>query len=291
MSLLAVEPPAAADTQAASQATVTTSADNSASTQQTAWTWADESGKFSPDWQSKLGDEFKDNATLKTLPDLKTLAKAYLDTKAMVGKKLAPPSETSTPEEIAKWRELLGVPKSPDEYGSLMPEGFQAELWNGELEKEFAALAHKHNLPPAAVKEIAVLQAKGTVSTYEREVALAKQRLTEGQAELKKAWGDGFERQAAAAKALAAAVGIDETDEIFSTRPDLLQKLAAAAPSLLGQDKIISGERATITGGIEARLAQIRASDDYQGKNGFEKQTAAQKQLHNLMQASTAKAS
>ncbi len=278
MSLLATDAPPADAAPPVDAAPVT-------QTPPAAFSWADESGKFSPGWTEKLGDEFKDNGTLKTLPDLRTLAKAYLDTKAMVGKKLSPPSDTSTPEEVAKWRELMGAPATPDEYGPLMPEGFQPDMWNGDLEKEFAAVAHKYHLPASAVKEIAALQAKGTLSAYERETARAMEQLETGRAELKKAWGQEFERRATEAKALAAALGIDESDAIFTTRPDLLQKLAAAAPTLLGPDRIVTGETPSISGGIDQRIESIRNGDDYQGKNGFDKQQAAQKQLHQLMQA------
>lgn len=268
----AAPPPAAAATPAAAAAPST-------------YTWADETGKFSSDWLEKLGPDFKGNPTLSTVNNLPGLAKAYLDTKALVGKRPAPPSETSTPEQVAEWRKLVGAPETPDAYGSLMPEGFQKELWNGDIEKAFTEVAHKHHLSPAAVKEIAALQAQGTLATYEREVARAREALDAGRAELKKEWGPNFDRRAAEAKALATAIGIPEDDDIFISRPDILKRLAAAAPALLGPDKLITGAPVGIAGGIQERIETIQRGDDYQGKNGFDKQKAAQAMLHQLMAA------
>ncbi len=248
------------------------------------WTWANESGEFSEGWHEKLGDEFKGNTSLTTLKGLPQLAKAYLDTKAMVGTKLAPPGEGSTPEQVAAWRKVVGAPDAPDGYGKLMPEGFPAELWHGDLEQEFTALAHRHHLSPAAVKEIAALQAKGTLSTYESETARLQESIKAGRADLAKEWGDQFERRATEAKALAARLGIEESDDIFLTRPDLVKKLAAAAPTLLGPDQIVQGTAPTISGGIQQQIDTLLKHPDYTGPD-IAKAKLIQSQIHKLMDA------
>jgi len=285
MRLLSSDPPPSDAGDPSGGSPATAPAGQSPPAAATPFTWADESGKFSPGWLEKLGPDFKDNPTLSTLPSIDKLAKAYLDTKTLVGKKPAPPTETSTPEQIAEWRKLVGAPETPDAYGQLMPEGFQKELWNGDIEKAFTAVAHKHHLSPAAVREIAALQAQGTLATYEREVARAKEALDAGRADLKKEWGQDFDRRAAEAKMLATALGITEDDDIFTSRPDILKKLAAAAPTLLGQDRMITGLPVGVSGGLKERIDAIQQGPDYQGKNGFEKQRAAQAMLHQLMAA------
>jgi hypothetical protein len=248
-----------------------------------AWTWADDAGKFSDGWLEKAG--FKDDPTLSTIRDLPGLARAYKETKSLVGRKLTPPDEKSTPEQVAEWRKLMGAPEKPEDYGTLKPDKFPDEMWSPDIEKAAIDLAHKHHLPPAVLKEFAALQAEGTRVAYEREVQAAKDRLAAGQAELSKEWGEQFERRATEARALAAALGIPETDDIFLTRPDLVKKLAAAAPTLLGADRVVTGTPQGVSGGLQERVDQIRASADYQGTNGFDRQKAAQAQLHQLLAA------
>jgi hypothetical protein len=248
-----------------------------------AWTWADETGKFSDGWLEKAG--FKDDPTLSTIRDLPGLARAYKETKSMVGRKLTPPDERSTPEQVAEWRRVVGAPDNPEDYGTLKPDKFPDEMWSPDIEKAAIELAHKHHLPPAVLKEFATLQAEGTRAAYEREIKAAQDRLAAGQAELQKEWGGQVERRASEARALAAALGILETDDIFLTRPDLVKKLAAAAPTLLGADRVVSGTPQGVSGGLQERVDQIRASADYQGTNGFDRQKAAQAQLHQLLAA------
>ena len=97
------------------------------------WTWADDTGKLNDGWVDKLGDDFKGNPTLATIRDLPTLAKAYLDTKKLVGAKVGPPGDGATPEQVAAWRRTLGIPDKPEDYGQLMPDGFANNLTPREL--------------------------------------------------------------------------------------------------------------------------------------------------------------
>lgn len=268
---------------AAGSTTASTGAAAPASPNSPAWTWADDSGKFSDGWLEKAG--FANDPTLSTIKDLPGLARAYKETKSLVGRKLAPPDEKSTPEQIAEWRRIVGAPENPEDYGSLKPDKFPDEMWSPDIEKAAIGLAHKHHLPPTVLKEFAMLQAEGTKAAYDREVKAAQDRLAAGHAELQKEWGEQFERRSSEARALAAALGIPETDDIFTTRPDLVKKLAAAAPTLLGADRVVSGTPQGVSGGLQERVDQIRSSPDYQGLHGFERQKAAQQQLHQLLAA------
>lgn len=258
-------PPAAIETQAVAPVVPSS-----------AWTYADESGNLNDGWMEKAG--FKDDPTLSTIKTVPTLAKAYKDTKAAYGQKVAPPTETSTPEQIAAWRKITGAPETADAYGSLMPEGFQKELWDGEMEKSFTELAHKHHLPPAAVKEIAALQANGTKAIYEREMAAVQQQLDAGRAELQKAWGPDYPRQEANVKALASFLGIPAEHDMFRD-PFVMKTFAEKASAILGGDKIVHGSPMGVSGSMAERVTAIQRGDDYQGKNGPEAQARAADQL------------
>ncbi len=249
------------------------------------YSWTDEGGKFSPDWLDKLGPEYKSESSLQTVQTLQNLAKGYVEQRKMIGKRQSPPSENSTPEEIAAWRKVMGAPENEDGYGSIKPEGVPDELWNAGLEKEARALALKYHLPPAVLKDFAALQAKGTQSAYEAELEKAKAALQEGQMSLRAEWGENFERNRARALSVAASLGIPENDSIFTERPDLLSLFAKAAPTFLGGDKLVQGEPAGITGGIGAQIESIRTSPEYLGQRGGQAQSQAQARLHQLLAA------
>ena len=73
----------------------------------------------------------------------------------LIGKKLGVPTDKSSPEEVAAFRTALGVPESVEEYKfapSAMPEGM---TWSDEMSKPFAAIAHKHGIPPGAMTALA----------------------------------------------------------------------------------------------------------------------------------------
>lgn len=250
-----------------------------------AWTWADDTGKFSAGWQDRLGAELKGDTSLRTIDSLPTLAKAYVDTKKMIGKKVTAPTDSSTPEEVAAWRALTGAPEKPEDYGDLRPKDVPAEAWDTEIETAARALAHKYHLPPGALKDFVALNVQGTKAAYARETAAAQQQLEAGQMSVRKEWGEHFERNRNRALAVAAALGIPETDDIFVSRPDLMIKLATAAPSVLGGDKIVNGSALGITGGIADQIRTIQDSPEYNGKRGATAQQQAQARLHQLYAA------
>ena len=226
----------------------------------------------------------KDNPSLKVFNSPEMLAKAYVDTKAMVGKKVTAPTDASTPEEIAAWRKLVGAPNDPTEYGDLKPKDIPDELWDAGLSDKAKAIALKYHLPAAALKEFAALNIEGTKAAYDRETAKAAAAMEEGKMQLRKEWGEHFERNRARALTVAAALGIPEGDDLLM-RSDILMKFAAAAPSLLGGDAIVSGAPVGISGGIQAQIEAVRSSPEYQGHRGEQPQRQAQARLHALMTA------
>lgn len=75
----------------------------------------------------ELPPDLVEDPSLKEIPDVPALARAYRDTKSMVGKSLRVPGENATPEERAEFRKavsardpsLTEVPADPDKYVEL----------------------------------------------------------------------------------------------------------------------------------------------------------------------------
>ena len=221
---------------------------------------------------------------------LEALGKAYRDTKSMVGRKMEAPGPDATPEQVAAFRKVTGAPETPEGYGSLRPEEFPAELWDAESEKQFAALAHKHHLSPAAVKEIAALHGTMMQGGLEASSAAQEQLLAAEGDKLRQAWGSQFDANLAVAQRFAATIGLKPDNPIF-TSSEVVQALARGA-SLLSEDKLVPGSSTAMPAGNQARAQAImdpKSTDmlarQYRGEFGQEQQMAAQQTLNLLLQS------
>lgn len=120
------------------------------------FTWAKEDGAFADGWIDRLPPDLRGEASLRVMPSIPDLAKSYVATKKRIGAKLEMPGENATPEQVSNWRRTVGAPDRPEGYlgetPSLRPEAVPEHLWDTESERKFLSLAHKHHLPPAAVK-------------------------------------------------------------------------------------------------------------------------------------------
>jgi len=123
------------------------------------------------DWKDSLPDELKTDASLADVPDVATLAKRFVDTKAMVGGSFRVPSEeagkedwatfhaslmqkvpslmfkpdTSDTDAMGRVYDQLGRPEKPETYTLPEIDSQGLELDMG-LAEEFKGIAHKHGL-------------------------------------------------------------------------------------------------------------------------------------------------
>jgi hypothetical protein len=84
----------------------------------------------------------------------------------------------------------------------------------------------------------------------------------------------------------ALAVGIDIKTSKLASDPEFIRASLAVDKFLREDSGLISGDNVAAT--YQEQADRIRKSDDYQGKNGIEKQTAALSQLQRLHGAATA---
>jgi hypothetical protein len=254
-------------------------------------------GNFVDGWADKLPDGF---LPVEDLPAFKIHASKYkspLDAiksdfhkEKMLGRKaqsVVVPGEKSTPEEIAAFRTALGVPETPDGYKlkpELLPEGM---TWNDESVKPFAAIAHKHNIPPAAMAEIvgqyvALEQAKADVMGD-----AFKAELDKGMQTLKDTWKNDTEKNVAFASRVAKSIGLDPTSPGLRD-PNVVIALQRVG-AMLSEDKLVSGDiSATLQpGAVRANEIMTNPADpmfnDYAGKNGKDRQAAAAKLVADLL--------
>lgn len=197
-------------------------------------------GVLADGWTDRLPDDavpYKETlAKYRSVPDL---AKALANANMLIGKKLGVPNERSTPDEVSAYRKALGVPESLEEYDftpDQVPDGF---AWDKNAMQPFAETAHKHNIPPAAMKELAGLFAQYESSKLDVVQGMFDQQRQEAVATLQKEWGSDFQKNLGVAKAAAKLAGVNANSHGFSD-PEVVRGFVRMA-QMMSEDKIGRG--------------------------------------------------
>lgn len=257
------------------------------------WSWAREDGALNEGWLERLPGDLKGHASLKAIGSLPDLAKSYVETKAMVGKRLEAPGANATPAQVAAWRKAVGAPEQIEGYfgaaGTLRPEIVPETMWDAENEKKFAALAHKHHLSTAAVQEILGFYGQNVAQTVQATQAQEAALLQSETASLRQAWGADFDQQMHLAARAAQTVGLDPKSHPIFTNADVVQAFARMG-RLMSEDRLVRGETPGVGGSISDRIRDITdpastsvLAREYRGDFGAEPQAAAQAHLHQLL--------
>ena len=250
-SLLAAADNTSASTEA--QAQPTAAETTQPSTPSTGWVNPD--GTFGDKWLDALPDDAKDYkdtlAKYKSVPDM---AKALANANQLIGKKLGVPNEKSSPAEVAAFRRAMGVPDSLEEYKftpEALPEGM---TWNDDMAKPYAEIAHKHGIPPSAMKELVAQHAKTEMFKMEAIQATFEKQRTEAVQTLQKEWGNDFGKNIGLAKQAAKIAGVDANSHGFSD-PEVVRGFVRMA-QMMSEDKV-----GRSMGGTEFMTGSARAKD------------------------------
>lgn len=140
--------------------------------------WVKEDGSFDHSVFDKAPDDFKgmkkEVERYKTVPEY---LKAQREREALLGKKgiVDPLPENATQaqkdERSALLRRANGVPDKPEGYALAKPEGVADNMWDQKYADSIAAVAHKHGVSPAALKELAAAElgyAKGQMEANQK---------------------------------------------------------------------------------------------------------------------------
>jgi hypothetical protein len=159
----------------------------------------------------------------------------------------------------------LGRPESPDGYKLEVPEGGDADLANW-----FKQTAHKAGLND---RQAAALFNEWNTLSGERmgQIEQAQQQQAEQAInELRREWGQAFDKQIDAGKRAATALGYDESKlsaiESKLGTADML-KLFATLGSKMGEDSFEGGERTGSSFGVTPSAARQQISDLKMDKN------------------------
>lgn len=190
-----------------------------------------------PDW---LPEKYWRNDKI----DVESMAKGFNGLEQLLGKKanaIVPPTEKSTPEEVSAYRKAIGVPESPEGY-QLKPEQLpEGVVWDENVAKRAAELAHKHNVPAAAMQEFMKFDMERAALMNQAAAQMIEQQLESGRSELQKVWGDKMPEKIELARRAAVTAGVDPTSQGF-VDPQVVKAIVNLAEKL-SDDKLVSGDQ------------------------------------------------
>lgn len=229
-----------------------------AATTDTATTTATET---TPDWRAGIPEDLRADPSLATFKDVGGLAKAYRDTKAMVGAgPLKAPADDAPDEEWGAYYAKLGRPESPDKYGfeaPKLPEGM------GEIDPEglsgFRKEAHAAGLTDRQAGRLMNWYATYHMGTVDKLTAQTGADKAKVMAELKSEWGPAYDRNVRLARQ--AVKDLFEDDAAMAAA---VEDAGNHVPWLKGLHRI--GERMLEHGEITANLPAGETLEDVQAR-------------------------
>jgi hypothetical protein len=191
-------------------------------------------GTLGENWFTALGDEFAPSAdALKNFKDVKGLAKSYLHFR-----KNGPayPGPESTPEDVARFRQLAQVPEAPEGYGIAKPAELPPGVdWDDSAVASIAAVAHQHHVPAAALQAIVAKQLELEAGRAAQARHAAETALQEAQnglmTELQSGYEPAIQKVRHLTDTLAGAAGITDVAAVqqFASNPAFVRMMLAVS--------------------------------------------------------------
>ena len=216
-------------------------------------------GSFETDWTTKLPEDLapaRDSlGRFKTVTDL---ARAYDGANKLIGRKgVILPTQESTPEEVTAYRKTMGVPETPEGYAkevrpAELPEGVQ---WSDEIARSYFDLAHRHNIPAAAMKDLIALNMKQREFELQAQVDTIMETKQQGLSHLRHVWGANFDRNLGVAQRAAALAGVDANSYGFRD-PEVVKGFVRLA-GMMGEDKLVGAGTSLPAGAADLKARAL----------------------------------
>jgi len=240
-----------------------------------------------PDYiPAKFWDEAKGEPKVDQLgASYQSLEKAFSEKR-----EIKKPGEKATPEQIAAYRaevrKITGAPEKPEDYGLKAPDNLpEGVIWNSDTANKAATIAAEYLIPPEALHKLIDLSNESMGSIIAKSAEMEAQQVQGVIDGMNTEWGADAPNNWQRAARGALAVGIDIKSSKLASDPEFIRASLAIDKFLREDSGLISGDNASAT--YQEQADRIRKGDDYQGKNGVEKQSAALSQLQRLFAAAT----
>jgi hypothetical protein len=240
-----------------------------------------------PDYiPAKFWDEAKGEPKVDQLgASYQSLEKAFSEKR-----EIKIPGEKATPEQIAAYRaevrKITGAPEKPEDYGLQAPDNLpEGMVWNSDAATKAATIAAEYGIPPEALHKLIDVSNENLGGMIAKSAEMEAQQIQGVIDSMNTEWGVDAPNNWQRAARGALAVGIDIKSSKLANDPEFIRASLAIDKFLREDTGLISSDNATAT--YQEQAERIRKGDDYQGKNGAEKQEAALTQLQRLFAAAT----
>jgi hypothetical protein len=249
------------------------------------------SGQSGNDWRAQIPEDVRGEKLWEKYKDPGSAFKSLAHLEKKLGSAVNIPGEKATPEEIAAFREKLGVPKDVSGYkvdSVKLPGEYK---WDDTNLGAFNKAAHDLGLTPA--------QHAGVLNYYSQALGQHEEGkvkdFTAGESALKEKWGTQWDQRIAEAGTAINTYDADGAvkqllkDRGLANHPAVLEFLQRVG-SELGEDKIVNGEKpkGMTKEDAEAKVKEIHQSSDHPLYNRKDpKHNDAVKEYAELLKAAT----
>ena len=228
----------------------------------------DSEGKFSEGWKDSLPEEIRGEKCLDTFGDLSGAMKMLVHAQKSIGKdKIVMPTEKSTQAEWDSFYEIMGRPKTPEEYVWEPGEGI-AEYVDPNLTAEARTLFHELGFSSKQAEALFAFEEKRITGALEQQEVVAAQAMKESEEALRAKWGGAYDQRLHLANKMVAENTTEETKQpildTIGNNPVVADFLATIAKKFV-EGGIITGTEADMPTPVEAtaKADELRATPGY----------------------------
>lgn len=223
-------------------------------------------GSDSNDWRAGIPDEIREHASLKDLDGVGALATKLISAEGMIGRdKVVVPTKTSSDDERRQFYTAIGCPEKADGYEvptENMPENMQLDE---AQTKAFMSEAHKMGLTKQQAAHLIRYDATRHATALAQLVETQSTARTEGEATLKKDFGNAYDQNIALAKRAISELGSESlakalTESGFGDHPEMI-KMMAKVGQFIAEDSVIGGGPQSFELSPEDAKAKIAANE------------------------------
>lgn len=248
------------------------------------WLMNQEGAPAGGDWRATLPENLRNDPTIVNYKTVEDVAKALVETKALVGRSIRPLGQNATPEEKKQYVEKLlqsdpaliyapdgdeeaakrlfkklGRPDKPDDYKFDEEAATAAGLKPSDLR----ALAVTAGLTQAQASQLAKVMVDANLET--------KRQTTLAAAALKERWGAAHEERTLSAKAAAMKMGLNE-QEVAALSPRQLEAFYGVARAVGVNQNEFREHGTHVVAPLtpeeaQAELATLRAKPEFWAKH------------------------
>ena len=214
------------------------------------------------DWRTTLPDDLKNDPSLKTINDVPSLAKSFLNAQKLVGAdKIVIPSQHATEDDWRGVYHKLGLPEKLEEY--------KVEVDGKSVDPEFAKgykeLSHKIGILPKQAQALADWFKEQNTVTETKINTKINQDLELGVSKLKEEWGEAFDVKLARAEFVLSEVGDKDLiqflkDSRLNQDSRVIKLLANIGEKYLTEDKVIDSKTVNGVGKLSPADANKKIS-------------------------------